>query len=144
MGDDEQLYRRVPCDPTFFSVANGKLRLSTAAFNDPAKKPSVDRASLRNNDPHSSKTDDSQGIVGLLTADVRRIGSVTKTDKKGATVGVHAVDVTPDPLDHNPSHALVVVEPQFESNRPFERLKESLARLAERGGWLVRPMVKGP
>lgn len=140
----EHLYRRVPNNPTMFAMVEGKLRLSSGAFNDPGsangeKRPSVDRAKLRNDDPHSAKTNPTQGVVGLVTSEVRAIRAVIKTDSNGNTVYTHDVDVVPDPLPDNGSHALVTVTPSFESKRPFERLKDSLARLAEQRGWLVVP-----
>ncbi|KVR15065.1 hypothetical protein WK13_11805 [Burkholderia ubonensis] len=149
MADDsidnaEHLYRRVPNLPTMFRVENNKLRLSSSVFNDPEstngqKQPSVDRAKLRNFDPAQSKTAPTQGIVGLIAGDVRLIQNVSKSDNAGNVQYVHDVDVVPDPLPHNNSHALVTVSPQFESRRPFDRLKDSLARLAEKQGWLVEP-----
>ncbi|WP_429356324.1 hypothetical protein [Paraburkholderia sp. 32] len=113
-------------------------------FNDKAKstaekRPSVDRAKLRGHDPHAAKTEPTQGIVGLVTEAVRNISGVTRTDTSGNVVTEHAVDVIYDPREDNNAHALVTVAPVFESNRPFERLKDSLARLAEKGGWLVEP-----
>ncbi|MFJ1212933.1 hypothetical protein [Burkholderia pyrrocinia] len=142
--DDEHLYRRVPNLPTMFKVESDKLRLSSSVFNDPEsstgeKRPSVDRAKLRNYDPVQSKTAPTQGIVGLLAADVRLIKDAKKTDDKGNVEYVHEVDVVPNPLPGNDAHALVTVSPTFESRRPFDRLKECLARLAERQGWLVEP-----
>ncbi|MDN7907671.1 hypothetical protein QZM18_26655 [Burkholderia diffusa] len=142
--DDEPLYRRVPNLSTMFKVENNRLRLSSSVFNDSQsptgeKRPSVDRAKLRNFDPEQSKTAPTQGIVGLVTGDVRLIRDVKKTDTSGNTEYVHDVDVVPAPLPDNNSHALVTVTPQFEARRPFDRLKESLARLAEKQGWLVEP-----
>lgn len=141
--DDEDLYRRVPNIPTMFKMVEGRLRLSSGAFNDSGddgqKRPSVDRARLRNFDPVLAKTAPTQGVVGLVASEVRSIRSVTKTDQSGAVVYTHDVDVIPDPLPANDAHALVTVAPQFASHRPFERLKESLARLAEQRGWLVPP-----
>lgn len=142
--NEEHLYRRVPNDSTMFKMVEGRLRLSSGAFNDPAstngeKRPSVDRAALRNHDPNAAKTHPTQGVVGLVAVEVRAIRAVTKTDSSGNTVYTHDVDVVADPLPTNASHALVTVTPGFESRRPFDRLKDSLARLAEQQGWLVAP-----
>lgn len=123
----------------FFRLEEGRLRLHTAAFNDKARMPSVDRSSLLNGDPHRAKTQPTQGVVGLVVGEVRRVGTVTRTDPKGNVVETHQLDVVPDPLPDNPAHALITHTPEFQSNRPFDRLKESLARLAEHGGWLVEP-----
>ncbi|MBP0631978.1 hypothetical protein [Cupriavidus sp. AcVe19-1a] len=137
--DTEIVYRRVPNDPMFFRIEEGRLRLTSAAFNDKAKRPSVDRSSLLNKDPQRAKTATTQGVVGLVVGEVRRVDKVTRTDVNGNVVETHQLDVIPDPLPDNPAHALVTHSPEFKSNRPFDRLKESLARLAEERGWLVEP-----
>ncbi len=48
--DDEELYRRVRSESKFeeYFFDRGKLIINPAAFNDPYKKPSVDRAELKN------------------------------------------------------------------------------------------------
>src|SRR2546422_4178243 len=47
VADDEVLYRAVLNDPPFFPIdANGMRRVSSMAFNDPARRPSVDRAAF--------------------------------------------------------------------------------------------------
>lgn len=142
--DEELLYRRVKNDPQFFSVSNGVLRLSSCAFNDPGmsgpnRRPSVDRATLLDFDASRAKTVDTQGVVGLVTADVRAIGAIEKKDAAGQVTEIHKVDVVPDPIEGNPAHALVIVAPDFTANRSFDRLKDALCRIAERGGWLVEP-----
>lgn len=144
VGDEEQLYRRVPNIPGFFAIKDGRLRLSGSCFNDVTNdvakaRPSVDRAKLRDHDPRNAKTAPTQGVVELVAGEVRQIGSVTQTDNKGNVTSVYSVDVLADPLDDNAAHAVIAVSPKFESKRPFERLREALARLAERRGWLVEP-----
>ncbi|MFV8628544.1 hypothetical protein ACNRDB_03495 [Ralstonia pseudosolanacearum] len=135
----EIVYRRVPNDPMFFSVVGGKLRVHSVAFNDKTQKPSVERSSLLDNEPQRAKTVGTQGVVGLVTGSVRGIDTVTQTDTDGNVIKTHQIDVVPDKLPDNPAHALITHAPEFQSKRPFERLKERLARLAEKEGWLVEP-----
>ena len=94
--DDEELYRRVRSESKFeeYFFDRGKLIINPAAFNDPYKKPSVDRAELKELNPSLSKLDETQGIVSLMTADVRAIKEVeTKTEDEDV---VHVVDVIPN------------------------------------------------
>ncbi len=45
--DDETLYRAVRNDPRFFAVdVDGRPRISSMAFNDPTRRPSVDHAAF--------------------------------------------------------------------------------------------------
>ena len=141
--DDEVLYRSVPngC----FTIADGALRLTSTAFNDPTKKPSVDRANLCGANPAYTKKKPTDGVVFLTALSVRRIADVVQNDKHGKPILAHAVDAIPDPVINHPilpdnlAHALIVVNPDFESGSPFRKLKESLARIASQGGWLVKP-----
>ena len=91
--DDEVLYRSVrgELNNEYSYDDTNKLVISSQAFRDRNKKPSVDRAKLRAFDPSLSKLSDRDGIVSLMTRDVRAIGEVkTKTQDEGV---VHAVDV---------------------------------------------------
>ncbi|MCY1204296.1 hypothetical protein D9M68_356920 [compost metagenome] len=139
VGDEEIVYRRIQNNSGCYLEVSGSLRLSKSAFNDPAQKPSVDRAALLGNDPARSQTQPDQGIVSLVVRDVRRISDVVTTDQNQNVITHHAVDVVADPVAGNPAHAQVVVHPLFGSKRPFDRLKESLARLASQRGWEIPP-----
>ena len=141
--DDEVLYRSVPSG--CFTIADGALRLTSTAFNDPAKKPSVDRAKLCGANPAYTKKKPTDGVVSLTALSVRQIADVIQNDVHGQPILAHEVNVIPDvvknhpDLPDNPAHALIVTHPDLANNRVFKRLKESLARTAEQGGWLVEP-----
>jgi hypothetical protein len=148
--DDEQLYRRIQeriGDQLCYRVENGRISFSQAAFNDPAKSPSVDRAILKYGaDPHLSRKSVHDGIVSLQAAAIRRLGStIQQFDSKGRpTAEKYDVDVTPDPKLGNCSHALVIMSPATFGSGTFKRLKEGLARLADEAGWTVEPQSKLP
>jgi hypothetical protein len=149
--DDEILYRSVRGgeDHDEYEYDDfGNLIIKPEAFKDRNKEPSVDRAKLRNYNPALSKLSSTDGIVELLTGDVREIGNVesTKDDKKK----LHSVDVIYKPvtaiedIPENLAHSEVTVSPQFFGNdkkqkKAFKLLRISLARLATQKGWLVAP-----
>lgn len=141
--DDEVLYRNVSSE--CFSIADGALRLTSTAFNDRRQKPSVDRARLCGANPAFTKKKPTDGVVSLTALSVRQIADVVQNDKHGRSILVHAVDAIPDPvkddpmLPDNPAHALIIATPDFESDKVFKKLKESLARIASQGGWLIEP-----
>jgi hypothetical protein len=139
--DDETLYRSVRDDRlNFVCDGQGSLtRLSTTAFNDRGKEPSVDRATLRPSGPPSSRRSESDGVVSLVTLDVRAIRAVVTYDNKGKVVQSHDVDVHHAPEDDNYSHALVKTAPHAAADNTFKRLKEALCRLAEARGWAFPP-----
>jgi hypothetical protein len=152
----EQLIRRVPADPNLYGTdaATGELRISSSAFNDTAFKPSVDRRKMlaRLEDSKKRHTD---GLVKLLAADVRNIQTVEQIDKAGNKIPdatqyqsfkVHRFDaihrpIAADPalgIAENPAHSQIEGTPELNGGR-FRKLKEVLARLATKDGWLVSP-----
>jgi hypothetical protein len=146
--NDEELYRSVRGElkAEEYIIENGKLRIRQNAFRDGKKEPSVDRAELNQSNPCLSKKSDTDGIVSLMTAEVRDIGTVT------TSVVVHTVDVTYDPYPKsdpkNCAHSYISVDPDFcdpifdtnsKRDRTFERLKVALARLATKNGWTLEP-----
>lgn len=143
--DDEILYRSVrgKYGEEYSYDDTGKLQISSQAFRDRERKPSVDRASLREFNPTLSKQSETDGIVSLMTADVRAIGSV-KTRLVDEDTVVHAVDVIYDPVPENPAHSKIVVNPEFfgsnnKRRNVFKLLQLALAELAERNGWTLEP-----
>ena len=146
VSDEEKLYRNVRGNLEYEEYSydtTGRLTFLPKAFQDPEKEPSVDRAKLRNFDPEQSRLKEENGIVTLITKEVRQIGDVKTNDDKGKQIK-HAVDVSPDPIPGNKAHALIVVEPKFlgtesKKNRSFKLLRKALARLATRRGWTLEP-----
>lgn len=122
--NDEGLYRHVRDVPHNFSGEGNERRVSQAAFGDRSRKPSLDRAWLRDYDPRNSQRESTDCIVCLMAGDVR-----TKID-----ISNRDVDVVPDPIEgheswpDNPAHALVVTDPAFDNDSQFKKLKKALAR----------------
>jgi len=83
------------------------------------------------------------GVVALAVADIQDIGDLTQTKKEPGhpeEVIPLTVDVVADPVPGNTSHAVIITSPPVgKSSRAFERLKDSLARLASKAGWAVIP-----
>jgi len=148
--DEEELYRNVrgeeDADEYCFDPNTGRLRITSQAFLDRKSTPSVDRAKLKNFDPRRSLVNDSNGIVSLITEEVRQIGTVLSTDQKRNQI-THAVDVIHDPKPpedpKNKAHSLIVVEPKYLSSdkqgKAFKLLRKSLAILATKRGWTLEP-----
>ena len=145
ISDDEQLYRSVRGalrDNEYTYDSTGRLKFRSNAFRDRKKKPSVDRAKVRAFEPSLSKLNETDGIVTLLTADVRGIGDViTRIDE---TPVRHRVDVDYAPLAQNPAHCQIVVRPEYldskaKQENAFYLLRVALARLATANGWTLRP-----
>ena len=152
--DDEELYRSIrgELDAEEYIFDRGKLQIRSNAFRDISKKPSVDRAKLKEYTPFCSQLSDTDGIVSLIAADIRAIGTV-KTKDKDAEVIIHAVDVIYDPNPksdpENYAHSQIVINPDFfqgdifdtnsKKERTFYKLKKALARLATKRGWTLVP-----
>ena len=106
--NEEELYRSVRGKLEEYSYGpKGNLQISSEAFRDRDRKPSVDRAELRKFNPALSKLSDTDGVVSLMTADVRAIG-IVKTKIQNEDAVVHAVDVVYDPTPENPAHSQII------------------------------------
>ena len=95
--DNEEVYRsiRSELNAEEYIFYKGKLQIRSNAFRDINKKPSVDRAKLKEFNPFCSKLSETDGIVSLIASDVRAIKEVeTKTEDRDAS---HVVDVIYDP-----------------------------------------------
>ena len=148
--DDEELYRSVRGAPEAeeYIFDRGKLRIRSNAFRDTSKKPSVDRAKLKEFNPFCSKLSNTDGIVSLIASDIRAIKEVeTKTADRDAT---HVVDVIYDPNPksnpENYAHSQIIVDPEFfdtdsKKKKTFNKLQKALARLATKRGWTLAPNV---
>ena len=128
--DDEWLHRRVR-HAECHRVQSPKL-LSSSAFNDPGKRPSVDRAALRA--AALTKVEANDGVVRLLTASVRGIGiPIAAPNPPNFEVDVWA-RIEPETA----AHAQIEPAPNMSRSR-FDKLKEALARLAETEDWVIEP-----
>ena len=143
--NNEKLYRNVrgKLEDNEYSIQDGKLRIEYHAFWDRSKKPSVDRAKLKDFDPASALLCKTNGIVSIKASDVRAIGTV-KTKHKNEVIADHAVDVIPDPTCENPAHSIIIVKPelfdsQSKQRNAFKLLQIALAGLATKNGWTLEP-----
>lgn len=132
--DNEVLYRRVPDQKGNYVPENGSYRVSSAAFGDRSMQPSVDRATLRENDPKKCRWHLTDFVASLVAHEVRNISTIPKT-----------IDVVPDPIENhpkfpdNPAHALITADPEFLPNEKttFRKLRQALARLCK---WEIPPL----
>jgi hypothetical protein len=141
--NNEMLYRSVrgKLEDKEYIYGKGRLRILPKAFSDKHRKPSVDRAELRD-DPSLSRLNETDGIVSLIAGEVRAIGKViTKTEDEEV---VHAIDVIYDPTPENLAHSQIIVVPEFFGSKSkqkyaFRLLRIALAELATENGWTLRP-----
>jgi hypothetical protein len=136
--DDEVLYRCVYYDLRAYKLTpSGDLKVTSDAFLDRNKQPSVDRARLCHSDPHYTQGKDKRnGVVYLIAREIRAIDDLIR---HGSSPETYTIDVAPVPLHDNPAHAEIRTSPQIASQNVFRRLRRSLAILANNHGWLVRP-----
>ena len=140
--DYEELYRSVR--PGEYKTIDGKVIISASAFNDRERKPSVDRAWL-DRDFMDIRKSPSDGITMLIAGEVRSNSAVETFDGKGRKIGQHTADVMHRPIINcpeepdNPAHCQIECNPALETDNTFKRLKEALAGLATRVGFIVRP-----
>ncbi len=127
--DDETLYRSVV--PNLWKQKDeGEFYLSSQAFADRNRRPSVDRAKLCGHDPSYAQFRPSDYVCSLVAEGVRAIDTVVKYDKKGIPQACHNIDVEPVPLPDDAAHAEIYAVPEISGGRLFERLLERLAYLA--------------
>jgi hypothetical protein len=143
--DNENLIRRVPADSNCYDSSDGTLRLSSTAFNDLQRMPSFDRRKMRTSldDCKNHRTD---GLLLLIAHEVRAI-KLLQTDPKGKpTSDAHKIDVMHRPIEAgnadglavNEAHSQIETAPSLGDAR-FKKLKEALARIAQKHGWLTPP-----
>lgn len=143
--DEELLYRAVRNDPgREYKYIDGALVVSASAFNDAGLKPSVDRAELVSS-PIACQKNPSDGIVCLLTGEVRSIDSIVSNPGSCPTKS-YQIDVIARPIEPNESntagnaaHAQVEHAPEEMNKSRFRKLKEALAMLANKRAWAIEP-----
>lgn len=143
--DEELLYRRIQYDCV--SYDQGQLRLSSQAFADRWLKPSVNRASIKP-DPKDSRVIDSEGVAQLLAGEVRSVDTVLQPQQAPGQpqipyrLDVVARPIPPDNEENEPenlSHAQIESAPDLHNRSRFDKVKDSLARLAERRPLAIEP-----
>ena len=139
--NNEILYRSVRGkEGKEYATINGKPDFNYEAFKATNRKPSVDRAILRNH-LSLSLLSDTDGIVSLIAGQVRAIKSVESPEGGDA---VYAVDVIFAPTMENPAHAEIILIPEYFGSRNKQRLayrllRIALALLANENGWMLPP-----
>lgn len=136
VNDDELLYRVVYAKH-IVALPDGKVEIKSEAFGDRQKRPSVDRAHLRDFDPNLSRAafGSNRGVVALYAREVRAISPLDAYDKNQNLIAGPQVDVEPKPIIDpvsNVAHAEIFGTPAIEKDNLFKRLKVSLSRIAER------------
>lgn len=139
--NDEILYRSIRGkEGREYATINGKPDFNYEAFKATNRKPSVDRAMLRDH-PSLSLLSDTDGIISLIAGQVRAIKSVESPEDGDA---VYAVDVIFAPTVENHAHAEIIVVPEYFGSRNKQRLayrllRIALALLANESGWTLPP-----
>lgn len=142
VGDDELLYRRAVArwEPrTYSQDINGSWVVAASAYISRSDI-SVDRAILSPFGPVSSQSSIDDGVIELLTGEIRAI-SVSTNDRDGRPVETHAADVVADPLPENDAHALIVALPPIVQSGAQRRLRDALARISS---WAILPIEIRP
>lgn len=150
VSNDEELYRNVRPEEEareyYYHSTSGHLIITSQAFLDRKQEPSVDRTKLKDFDPRNSLLNENNGIVSLITEEVRQVKEV-KSDAEDGTEIVHIVDVIWDPNPEedpdNDAHSRITVEPKYLTSdrrgKAFKLLRRALGRLATRRGWTLEP-----
>jgi hypothetical protein len=140
--DAEELYRSIKSQSKAYTQVDGRTVFSSSAFDDRMLMPSVDRSALILN-PRYSKKSPSDGVAKLIAREVRNSCKIV-IDPKDPSAH-YAVDVIhrpifSDPVDpENLAHCQIECAPAISSNSRFKKLKEALARLATRHGFIIAP-----
>jgi hypothetical protein len=144
VADAEILYRRIPRVEGLYVIrADGTVKVSSTAFSDRSFRPSVDRAELCHYDPRITQAEPSDGVVSVITRDVRSIGTVVQNDKDGKTIQIFGVDVehvsivNHPTLPDNAAHAEIYTNPACPNKSVFRKLSERLAQLANGRPWEI-------
>lgn len=144
VADVEILYRRVPYVEGLYAIqADGTVKVSSAVFSDRFFRPSVNRAELCHNDPRKTQHELSDGVVSVVTHDVRSIDTVVQNDKAGKIIQKFDVDIEHVPilndptLPDNPAHAEIYTNPHCPNKSVFRKLAERLAQLANERPWEI-------
>jgi hypothetical protein len=142
---DELLHRSIRPDEVV--VDSSGWRLLSTAFNAPDKKPSVDRARIRQ-DPKESLLAANNGIVQLVTEEVRTGENIylnpaakPPDEKKAYKVDVFARPIPEGNVDDvpaNAAHAQIESTPELTGTH-FKKLKDKLCRLAQARPFVIRP-----
>ncbi|MYF98582.1 hypothetical protein F4212_05520 [Candidatus Poribacteria bacterium] len=135
--DKEELYRSVRGEIKYDEYS---INDAPAVFRDRQRQPSVDRAELRGFDPLLSKLGTTDGIVSLITGEVRCL------PKEDIELTDHTIDVIYMPTTENIAHSQIMMNPtgsisKTRKKKAFKSLQKVLARLANLKGWTLKPIT---
>jgi hypothetical protein len=141
--DAAALYRRAP--KTCIVRQGDVERISSTAFNDRGFQPSVDLARLRNS-PEETKEEPTDGVLEFHAFEIRAIRDI-KVDAAAKPPTFYVVDVQHRPVAANeamgivanPAHSQIEAAPHPNADTRFKKVKEALALIANRRGWLIAP-----
>lgn len=139
VADEETLYRAAFYGKKCYKIQDNKAIVSSQAFTDREMRPSVDRANLCDNNPRYSQKTEKDGVVSLITKDIRMTDTVIQNNSKGEAEFQYKIDVYPRPLESNYAHAQIEPCPEYRNRKPFRKLLERLAYLANERGWEIEP-----
>lgn len=145
VADDELLYRCIFFGRDCYQIDGKIARVSSQAFTDRKQSPSVDRAKICGFAPTWTQKDVKDGVISLLTTEVRMIDTIVTRNDKGKIICTYKIDVYPAPivdepnLQDNPAHAEIRPTPEYQSRSVFRKLLERLAFLANQREWEILP-----
>jgi hypothetical protein len=138
--DDEILYRCVFYGESYYKIIEKENRIvvSSQAFTDRMMLPSVDRAKLCDFNPYYTQKNQEDGVVRLLTKEIRLL-QVDHKNSKDKTEFCYAIDVVYRPLPDNFAHSQIESSPAYQNKGAFRRLLERLSRLVKQEDWEIKP-----
>ncbi len=146
--DAEELIRRVPAGyECQYDPDSGELiGVPSVAFADRSMQPSVDRRLLLE-DLESAKNLPSDGLLKLIAFEVRAITFAQVINGKVSDTQKHTTDAKHSPIEEgnadalppNPAHSHIEITPQMSKTRFESKMRERLARIALKHGWVARP-----
>lgn len=142
--DAELLYRSVRANSDEYKVQDGKIFISTSAFADRNLRPSVDRSSMRER-PEDARLNATDGVTALITSEVRSIRNLRVKPDDPKDAAVYEIDAKHDPKlrtdtqPENLAHCMILCTPDVTKNHFNKRVKEALAIIATKHGFIVKP-----
>jgi hypothetical protein len=138
--DDTELLYHAVRRAHFTRHSETDVTVSANAYSDPETKPSVDRAHMRDFEPQRTRFNESDGIVSLITKNVRDINDVFQYTASGQPTGdPYVYDVIWRPVKDDPSPNVRdnLAHAQIEADRAmndgtFKRLRRALALMSSK------------
>jgi hypothetical protein len=139
--DEEILYRCVFYGRNLYTKKDDLIILSSQAFADRNRAPSVDRAIFRDHNPELTKKSPEDGVVSLITKSIREL-NISQNKKLGKLECLeykYKIDVVYCPEDDNSAHSQIEAYPDYKNDTSFRKVRERLAFLANQRPWEVLP-----